>query len=331
MKDPYISVIITVYNRTQYVNEAINSVLNQSLNKEKYEVIIVSNIDLPEREGVKIIKSNEKMLGPKFTEGIINAKGEVISILEDDDLFLPKKLEVVYNAFKNDEKLGLLKNPIIYRNEYGDEWTSVVPKEPIIVTPEDLNPDKISELISKYEVGFQNSSMSFRKSFIEDHLSYLREIKYAGSDRFIGLLFLFRYKVMIWNDPLSIYRVETTSASHKLSSLDYFIQQTNNYLKIEHEDDMVTYRAIRGTGFENLFERYMNYKKIMMKIWSNKPSEIKINWKEILNARPLDNLGLSRWRVLSYYLISYFPFFLKKKIIFERNYKRELEKNKIYV
>jgi len=57
---PYISVIIPVYNSIQYVWEAINSVLNQSLDKDKYEIIIVSNTDLQEREGVKIIKSNER-------------------------------------------------------------------------------------------------------------------------------------------------------------------------------------------------------------------------------------------------------------------------------
>jgi len=111
--DPYISVIITVYNRTQYVNETINSVLNQTLNRDKYEIIVVTNVDVPEREGVKIIKSNERWLGPKIAEGILNARGEVICLLEDDDLFLHNKLETVYKAFNEHPKLGLFKNPMI--------------------------------------------------------------------------------------------------------------------------------------------------------------------------------------------------------------------------
>lgn len=45
-KLPIISVIITLYNRTQFVREAIESVIKQTLNKDLYEIILVSNIPL---------------------------------------------------------------------------------------------------------------------------------------------------------------------------------------------------------------------------------------------------------------------------------------------
>jgi len=112
--DPYISVIIPVTDRIQFVSEAINSSLNQSLERTKYEILVVTNIDLPQRamDNVKIIRSKNKWLGPKVVEGINEAKGEIICLLDDDDLYLPNKLEVVYNAFKENNGLGLFKNPV---------------------------------------------------------------------------------------------------------------------------------------------------------------------------------------------------------------------------
>jgi len=48
--------------------------------------------------------------GPKFAQAIEEAKGEVILLLDDDDLFLPNKLETIYKIFEND-KVGLVKTP----------------------------------------------------------------------------------------------------------------------------------------------------------------------------------------------------------------------------
>jgi len=194
---PYISVIIPVYNHTQYIGEAINSVFSQTLHRDKYELILVTNVDLPEREGVRIIKSNEKWQGPKIAQGIEEAKGEVISLLDDDDLFLPNKLETIYKIFEND-KVGLVKNPIKWVNEQGKKWLDPLPREPITLANKDLNIDKLSEAISKYKVGFNSSSLSFRKMDILNYLDYLKEVKLV-IDAFIGFLFLFTSQVVIWN------------------------------------------------------------------------------------------------------------------------------------
>jgi cellulose synthase/poly-beta-1,6-N-acetylglucosamine synthase-like glycosyltransferase len=40
-KKPYISVIITAHDRKEFLKEAINSVINQTLDKSFYEFIVV--------------------------------------------------------------------------------------------------------------------------------------------------------------------------------------------------------------------------------------------------------------------------------------------------
>ena len=42
-KLPYVSVIITAYNRKEFLLNAIKSVLNQRLDKKYYEIIVIKN------------------------------------------------------------------------------------------------------------------------------------------------------------------------------------------------------------------------------------------------------------------------------------------------
>ncbi|MGC8664006.1 MAG: glycosyltransferase family 2 protein [Thermoplasmata archaeon] len=125
-KKPYISVIITAHDRKEFLKEAINSVINQTLDKSFYEIIVVKNFkdekidSYIEKWGIINIYTEEIELSKKIALGIENAKGEVISLLEDDDLFMPKKLETVYNYFKKYENLVYLHNSEYFIDEKGN-------------------------------------------------------------------------------------------------------------------------------------------------------------------------------------------------------------------
>jgi glycosyltransferase involved in cell wall biosynthesis len=96
-----ISVIIPFYNRELYIDEAVNSVLAQTL--KPLEIVIVNDcsrvssrkylerfadvckiVDLPKNVG----------LAGSRNAGIRAARGQFIALLDDDDIWLPEKLEV---------------------------------------------------------------------------------------------------------------------------------------------------------------------------------------------------------------------------------------------
>lgn len=112
----YISVIITAYTRKQFLLNAIKSVLNQTLDRKYYEIIVVKNfrddvIDtFIEENKIKNVLSYQKTLGGKLAQAIHYANGTIISMLEDDDMFFENKLQVVYNLFKNNENLVYFHN-----------------------------------------------------------------------------------------------------------------------------------------------------------------------------------------------------------------------------
>ncbi len=56
MGRPFISVVITAYNRREFLKYAVKSVINQTLDKSLYEVIAVKNFKDPEVD--KLIESS---------------------------------------------------------------------------------------------------------------------------------------------------------------------------------------------------------------------------------------------------------------------------------
>lgn len=121
---PRFSVIITAYNRKKYILYAVQSILNQSFPREQVEVIVVKNFrdDVIDEflTGNEIISYYETSIfwNRTIQEAIGAAKGEIISFLDDDDYFSPKKLEVIDRIFSSGE-IVFCKDSIIPVEESG--------------------------------------------------------------------------------------------------------------------------------------------------------------------------------------------------------------------
>lgn len=101
MKD-FVSVIITAYNRQKYLGNALNSVLNQTLDKDKFEIVVIKNFELSEINYNNIIDiyDDQEYLGEKIYKGLHESKGDIICLLDDDDMYREDKLERVTSFFK---------------------------------------------------------------------------------------------------------------------------------------------------------------------------------------------------------------------------------------
>lgn len=117
MPNPEISVIMPVYNAAKYLNEAIESILNQTF--KDFELIILN--DCSTDASFEIIKQNqlkdsriivvdkEKNVGPANlrNEGIVLAKGKFIALMDADDVSLPTRFEKQLAVFRENLKIGL--------------------------------------------------------------------------------------------------------------------------------------------------------------------------------------------------------------------------------
>src|SRR2546429_9117536 len=106
---PKVSVIIPTYNRAEFLCSAITSVLNQTFHN--FEIIVVDDAsqdhtrEVMNSLGDKRIRyiRHEKNKGVAATRntGLVNAKGTYIAFLDDDDEWLPEKLQKQFNLLES--------------------------------------------------------------------------------------------------------------------------------------------------------------------------------------------------------------------------------------
>ncbi|RAP52097.1 MAG: hypothetical protein BZ137_09260 [Methanosphaera sp. rholeuAM130] len=126
-----VSIIIPIYNNEIYLNQCVESAINQTL--EEIEIICVNDgstdnsLDIlkdyaKKDKRVKIIDKDNSGYGHVMNLGMDMAIGEYIGILESDDYILPEMYETLYNAAKEYE-LDFVKSDF-YRF-YGEEESLV--------------------------------------------------------------------------------------------------------------------------------------------------------------------------------------------------------------
>jgi len=115
LEEPLVSIIIPLFNASGYIEETVESVINQTY--QNWELIVVDDCSTDNsREQVKELAKKDKRIslieseinfgGPARPRniGLDNAKGEYIAFLDSDDVFLEEKLEKQLEIFnKNDD------------------------------------------------------------------------------------------------------------------------------------------------------------------------------------------------------------------------------------
>lgn len=114
-----------------------------------------------------------------------------------------------------------------------------------------------------------------------------------------------------------------SSSSRDLTSLQQYIERVSFHMRAIYDDLITLNEALKNSGYEELFEKHLNYHKIVVKLWSKK-SDVNVNLKDVFKAMPLNNPRIPRWRVFLLYMASSLPYFLKKSIVYKRSYKKQL-------
>ena len=112
---PLISVIMVVLNNEKFIQESIDSVVNQSF--KNYELIIIdggsndNTIKIIKKNNSKInfwISEKDKNLYDAMNKGIKLAQGSIISILNSDDIFYKNALKMAVKYFIQNKSIDFL-------------------------------------------------------------------------------------------------------------------------------------------------------------------------------------------------------------------------------
>ncbi|MDP3945580.1 MAG: glycosyltransferase [Lutibacter sp.] len=223
---PLISIIIPCYNDAQYIEQSVNSALNQTYPNK--EVIVVDDGSNAETKAVlkklqpqitKLITQENKGQSTARNIGIKEAKGEYIMVLDSDDYFEPtfceKALEVF---FKNKDvkivscyanRINIDYNTDLFK-PYGGELKDFLLNNCALGTSmfnkEDWN-----------TVGGYDESM--RKGF-EDWEFFIRLLKNGG-------------KAEVIQEPLYNYRKRKETTTAKANKIKYDLLK---YIYLKHQD-----------------------------------------------------------------------------------------------
>ena len=223
---PLVSVIIPCYNDWQYVEQAVDSVLNQTYNK--IEVIVVD--DGSDLRTKKVLKKLEPKITRLLTQenkgqstarnnGIKEGKGEYILVLDSDDFFEPSFCEKSVKLFAKDNTIKLITS---YSNLLYDD------KEKDIFKPRGgkldgflLNNLSMGSAIFKKQdcIAINGYDESMRKGF-EDWEFYIRLLKNGGVAAVI-------------QEPLFNYRKRIDSTTSIANSVKF---ELLTYIYNKHED-----------------------------------------------------------------------------------------------
>jgi glycosyltransferase involved in cell wall biosynthesis len=96
---PLVSIVIPAYNCAAFIDEALQSVYRQTYSH--WEIIVVddgstdatSSVLAPHRKRIRYFAQENKGTAAARNAGLRRARGELIAFLDNDDVWLPEKLE----------------------------------------------------------------------------------------------------------------------------------------------------------------------------------------------------------------------------------------------
>ena len=122
MEKPLISVVVPVYNVEKYLEQCVNSIINQTY--DNLEIILVNDgskdkspylCDELAKKDSRISVIHKENGGPAETRnvGTEKASGEYIAFVDSDDWIHPKYIEILYNNLKENNAEISICNSIL--------------------------------------------------------------------------------------------------------------------------------------------------------------------------------------------------------------------------
>lgn len=120
-----LSIIIATYNRAQYLQKSLTSFINQSINKDLYEIIVVDNNSTDDTHSVvnkvfadahcscKYIFEPNPGVHNARNRGFIESRGKLIVFGDDDIIATQDWLLSILNEFEKNPKTGLIGGKVL--------------------------------------------------------------------------------------------------------------------------------------------------------------------------------------------------------------------------
>ena len=215
------TIIITSEGRKDFLTKAMKSVVDQTLDRKFFEILLIKNFfDVEIEEFCKLnnIRCLEKPSRELLRSVIFNINyinGDYVCFLDDDDMYNTDKLERLYRIFEVNTKITYYHHSQIFIDENDNELE--YSRFPNIYGKFELNSLNLqrSQLRRFLEVGgdFNNSSICISSRILKDSKEAIN-LSSGGTDSFLFYAAL-AFEGIIVHDPITLtkYRVHTSTSN----------------------------------------------------------------------------------------------------------------------
>jgi len=259
-----VSIIIPVHNSEKYLEECIESALNQTY--QNIEIIAVddgstdNSLEILKKysDKIKIITMKNCAIPVALNQSIKIAKGEWIKRLDSDDVLYPDAVENLVSVGKNIEDK---KNIVLYGYLDVIDSTSEIINKRIDTNYNNLENFDFNVILLDYNMAKPTSSLIHRSSF-EEYGMYDESLETA-EDHELWLRYCLLHGCRLHLIPKTIakYRIHfaqitTTTRKQRVKNDNQIINSTLE--KLNPKDRLL---------YENSLLRYKKSKPLILKFW----------------------------------------------------------------
>jgi len=257
MKTPFFTALIDTYNYGQYIEDAVASALTQDFPAEEREVLVVDDGSTDDTEqhlrkfgdAIRYLRKPNGGQASAFNFGFEHARGEVVALLDADDVWLPGKLGRIQEAFERNPAAGMVYHRVKLWSggDASSEDTYFVPVSGRV-------PESRRALLQYPMAGA--SCLAFRRAVLKE-LMPMPETLRSQADAYLTALVIFVAPVVAVPEFLGKYRLhganlfqtdaESTSRSqieHRMAMRAALLSSIQEWLKSHgHHLDSANLRA----------------------------------------------------------------------------------------
>ena len=255
--DNLVSIVIPVYNSEKYLEECLDSILNQTY--ENIEIIAIddgsedSSLDILKKysDKIHIFSQENQGLASSLNLGISKLKGSWLKWFSPDDVMYPYTIETLVDETKKHSK-----DTILYSN-----WNIIDDAGSILREFQESSYNELS--VFQYNVRLlDGQQINVNTTLIPTHLFERCKIRDLDDpvaidyDFFLRSALLYGTKFFSISKPLIKYRIHTNQLSHKNISktLDYveeikneILIQLDNSLQKKYASELQLYQKTKPT------------------------------------------------------------------------------------
>ena len=231
------SVIVPIYNVEDYLEETLESVINQTIGFEKNIQLILVNDGSPDNSeeiclkyknkypnNVVYIKQKNSGVSAARNNGLKYAEGELVNFFDSDDIWDKHTFKDVYKNYKKNRNIKIFSCKLIF-------FDARKGNHPLNYK---YSKNKVVNVAEEYDYPQLSASSVFFSLDLIKKYQFPQEIKYSEDSRLINEILLDEKNIMMLKKPKYYYRRRNDGSSaiqNQVKNLDWYLSTPINVYK----------------------------------------------------------------------------------------------------